>query len=252
MTPEQLKALALAKARKRRADAEGGAEAPQFAPNGVPMNDAAKRELVMRAKGGQPAPAGPEGMAYANAMAEPRAGGAMNTAAQFGVGTQSGIANTLGFPVDAVAAGLSGIGNLTGLWDEISNPVGGSAMFNDMFAPLNESIPPPQSGVERFARRIGEDVGGAAAMAPIGIPAAMAKGQLVPYMVAEGASALGSGVAGQTAREFAPDSAAADIIASLVGGASAGLGTVKLMGADGADAVIRGGIDEQRAIASDA
>lgn len=255
MTPEQLKALMLARARKRRAEAEKAAstaEPSQFAPNGVPMNSAAKAELIARAKSGGAAPAEPEGLAYANAMAEPRPGGAMDTAAQFGVGTQSGIANTLGFPVDAMTGAINGIGNVTGLWDEISNPVGGSATFEAMFAPINQSIPPPQSTSERVARRIGEDVGGAATMAPIGIPAAAARGALAPYAVAETASALGSGGAAATAREYAPDNPWAEIAASLIGGGAAGLGAVKAMGAGGTDAVIRGGIDEQRARAADA
>jgi len=227
-------------------------EAPQFAPNGVPVNEAAKRELIARAKSGGARPIDPDGLAYANAMAEPRAGGAMDTAAQFGVGTQSGIANTLGFPVDAVTGAINGVGDLTGMWSPIQNPVGGSGTFNAMFAPLNESIPEPQTTTERFARRIGEDVGGAAAMAPVGLPMAASRGMLAPYIAAETASALGSGTAAQTAQEYLPGNAWAEMAASLMGGGVAGLGAVKAMGAGGTDAVIRGGIDEQKAIATDA
>lgn len=174
------------------------------------------------------------------------------TASQFGVGTQSGIANMLGFPVDSLTGAINGVGSLTGLWDEISNPVGGSATFDAMFAPLNESIPEPQTTTERYARRIGEDVGGAAAMAPLGLPVAMAKGMAPKYIAAETASALGSGVAGQTAREAFPDNPWADIAASLLGGGLAGLGTVKALGAGGEAATVRPGIEDQKMRAADA
>lgn len=229
------------------------AETPKYSANGVPMNQAAKTELLELAKmgmGNSPSPR------QAGIDAETEAGMRSNTipgvAAQFGVGTQSGIANALGFPVDAVTGAINGVGQMTGGWGPIENPVGGSAMFNSMFSPLNSSIPEPATRTERYARRIGEETGAAATMAPLGAPMAAAKGSLAPYLTAEAASALGSGTAGQTAREMAPDSATADFIASLLGGLGGGLGAVKAMGAGGADAVVRPGIDEQKAIASDA
>lgn len=187
-----------------------------------------------------------------NPRVEPQGNTFSGTAAQFGVGTQSGIANTLGFPVDALTGAINGVGDLTGMWGPIENPVGGSASIDAMFSPLSESIPAPQTTRERYARRIGEEVGGAATMAPIGLPMAASRGMVAPYIAAETASALGSGSAAQTAREIFPDSPWAEMAASLIGGGVAGLGTVRAMGAGGSDAVIRGGVDEQKAIAADA
>jgi hypothetical protein len=169
---------------------------------------------------------------------------------QFGAGSQSGIANTLGFPVDALTGAMNFAGNATGLWSPIEDPILGSGTFNRLLKPFNKAIPEPQTTAERYARRIGEDAGATAVMAPVGMSTAIAKEVLPQFLAAQGSSSLGSSIAGQSAREIAPDSAMADIVASLVGGAGAGLGAFKALGAD--DAVMRSGIDEQKAIASDA
>jgi len=73
----------------------------------------------------------------------------------------------------------------------------------------------PQTTGQRYARRIGQEVG--AAVIPGG---AMLRTAQAPLRVAAGigASAVGAGAAGQTSREIAPNSDTADMIASMVGG----------------------------------
>lgn len=245
----------------------GWADAPEVEPKKGKWADAPEvtgrdgmttAQRIAAAKAGTLAPPSAETLAAvdaANAMAMPTAPYENNLngiVAQAGVGTQSGIANTLGFPVDALTGAINGVGDLTGLWNPIQNPVGGSGTFNAMFAPLNESIPEPQTATERYARRIGEEVGGAAAMAPLGLPMAASRGMAMPYVAAETASALGSGTAAQTAREYLPGNPWAEMASSLMGGGLAGLGAVKAMGAGGTDAVIRGGIEDQKMRAADA
>jgi hypothetical protein len=177
---------------------------------------------------------------------------ALGLIGQFGAGTQTGIANTLGFPVDAVTGGLNALGGITGGWGPIEDPFLGSGTFETMLRPFNENIPAPATMAERYTRRFGEDAGASAVMAPLGASTAITKGVLPQFLAAEGASAVGSSVAGQTAQEVAPDSPWANIVASLIGGGLAGGGTVKAMGDGGEAATIRRGIDEQKAIAGDA
>lgn len=73
----------------------------------------------------------------------------------------------------------------------------------------------PQTTGQRYARRIGQEVG--ASVIPGG---AMLRTAQAPLRVAAGigASAVGAGAAGQTSREVAPNSDTADMIASMVGG----------------------------------
>lgn len=231
-----------------------GASSPSAMADGMArLSDMSRNPRVAPLQDGpMPPPEASQASLPGSVPAAPYENSLPATAAQFGVGTQSGIANTLGFPVDALTGAINGVGDLTGLWNPIQNPVGGSASIDAMFSPLNASIPAPQTAQERYARRIGEEVGGAATMAPVGLPMAASRGMAMPYVAAETASALGSGTAAQTAREIFPDSPWAEMAASLMGGGLAGLGAVKAMGAGGTDAVIRGGIDEQKARAADA
>jgi hypothetical protein len=174
------------------------------------------------------------------------------TAAQFGVGTQSGIANALGFPVDAVTGGINGLGSLTGMWGPIQNPVGGSASIDALLKPLNKDIPAPQTGLERGARRVGEEVGASAAMLPLAMASPAARAAPMATAAVEGGSALGAGTAAAVANEVAPDSMTAEIVAALAGGIAGGKLASKATGMDATDAVMRSGIDEQKARASDA
>ena len=197
---------------------------------------------------------GPATAARADAVTPPAApsapqNSAAGTAAQFGVGSQSGIANMLGFPVDALTGGINAIGGLTGAFDPIQNPIGGANSISALFAPLNKNIPAPQTGTERFARRVGEDVGASAAMLPVAALAPAFRAAPVKATGVEMASAIGSGTGAATANEIAPDSVGAEIIGALAGGIPAGMAANRLAGTGGANATVRGGIDEQRDIA---
>lgn len=171
---------------------------------------------------------------------------------QFGVGSQSGIASALGFPVDAITGGINGLGDLTGMWDPIESPVGGSDTFNALFKPLNENVPAPQTGLERGARRVGEEVGASAAMLPVAFASPAVRAAPIGAAAVEGASALGSGTGAAIANEVAPDSAVADVIGALAGGLPAGMAASRALGLNGTDAVVRPGIEDQRMRAADA
>lgn len=162
-------------------------------------------------------------------------------AGQFGAGSQEGIAQMLGFPVDAVAGGISGIGELTGLWDRIENPVGGSASIGALLEPFRAGIPEPQTAGERMSRRIGEEVGASVTGAPLLAAAPVARANPVAAALAEGASALGSGTGAAIANEVAPDSATAEILAALAGGVTGGMGASRALGLDGQSAQMTGG-----------
>lgn len=176
--------------------------------------------------------------------------GIFDYAAQAGAGSQSGIASMLGFPVDAVNSAIGGVGELTGLWETADRPFLGSEMINDWMAPIRADVPEPSTAGLRMARRIGEEVGASAVSAPLALASAPAR----PLAAAgvELASALGSGTGAAIANEVAPDSVTAEIIGALAGGLPAGMVASRALGMGGTDAVIRGGIDEQRAIADDA
>lgn len=136
-------------------------------------------------------------------------------------GVNEGIAGILGAPVDlmtsAINMGKQGVNALAGTdLKPIENPVGGSGTFRDLLAPTISEVE-PQNAVERFGRRVGMEVGAMAV--PGGI---MLRGAKAPLAVAggEAASAVGSGIAGQTSREIAPENDTAAFIASLAGGLS--------------------------------
>ncbi|MFG6543818.1 hypothetical protein ACGYLM_07345 [Sulfitobacter sp. 1A10445] len=136
-------------------------------------------------------------------------------------GVNEGIAGILGAPVDlmtgAINMGKHGVNALAGTdYAPIENPVGGSNTFRDLLAPTISEVE-PQNAAERFGRRVGMEVGAMAV--PGGI---MLRGAKAPLTVAggEAASAVGSGIAGQTSREIAPENNTADFIASLAGGLS--------------------------------
>lgn len=196
----------------------------------------------------QPAQEGPW-TRYAPTEAQPETS-ATAVAGNLGAGTQRGIANVLGLPVDAVTGGINGIGQLTGLWDPIQNPVGGSASINAALEPFRSGVEAPDTALERGAGRVGEEVGAMAAFGPATI--GMAGARALPVLATDAASALGAGTAAAVANEYAPESAVADIAASLVGGLTAGGVAGRYAGLGGTDAVVRDGISEQKAIARDA
>lgn len=95
----------------------------------------------------------------------------------------------------------------------------------DVFDPII-SDKTPQTGPQRYARRIGQELGFGVpasvlyAVAP-GVGPAAARASMPSFMATSAAGDVGAGLAGQTAREIAPDNATADIIASLMGGVGA-------------------------------
>lgn len=184
-----------------------------------------------------------------DAMAIPQQNSFIGTAGQFGAGSQAGIAQALGFPVDAISGAINGAGNLAGYGDVIQNPMGGANTFEALLRPFNENIPAPATTQERMARRMGEEIGSSAVMAPF----AMAnQARPLAALGAEAVSALGSGTGAAVANEIAPDSAVAEIIGALAGGIPAGMVATRALGLNGSDAVIRPGIQEQKMRAADA
>jgi hypothetical protein len=152
--------------------------------------------------------------------------GALAGADQLSSGLNEGIAALAGAPVDlltgALNMGAKGVNYLAGTdIPQIENPLGGSDSIKSALDPLISDVE-PQTGGQRYLRRIGREVGFGvpAAMTGAAIPGygATAREALKPYMAASVASDVGAGLAGQTAREVAPDSPVADLIASLIGG----------------------------------
>ena len=152
-----------------------------------------------------------------------------NLADQFSSGLNEGIARFAGVPVDLMTGALNlggaGVNALLGTEiPAIENPVGGSGTFTSAMDPLISDADPQTAG-QRYARRGGQEIG-------FGIPAAMtgaaipgygaaAREAMAPYMAASVAGDAGAALAGQTAREVAPNSPIADLIASLLGGGGA-------------------------------
>jgi len=172
-------------------------------------------------------------------------------ATQAGAGSQVGIAQMLGFPVDAVSSALSGFGELTGLYGPIERPIGGSQFFDELISPLRANVPEPATAAERIARRTGEEVGAASVALPLAFASPAVRAAPLAVAGVEGGSAIGSGLgAGLLAEQF-PDSQAADVAGALIGGLTVGGIGSRMAGLGGADAVVRPGIEEQRSIASD-
>lgn len=179
-------------------------------------------------------------------------GGFERLAAQAGVGSQLGIANVLGLPVDAVAGALSGIGGMTGLYGPIENPVGGSEFFSSLMEPFRQNVPDPTTRGERIARRVGEEVGAAGAGFPLALASRAVRAAPVASAAVEGSAALGGGLGAGLLGEVFPDSQAADIAGTLLGGLTAGGAASRATGLGGSGPVVRSGIEDQRAIAEQA
>jgi hypothetical protein len=136
-------------------------------------------------------------------------------------GVNDGIAGILGAPVDlmngAINMGKQGVNALAGTdFQPINNPVGGSGTFRDLLDPTISDAA-PQNTAQRYGRRVGQEIGAMAI--PGGV---MMRGATAPLKLGamEAASAVGSGVAGQTSQEIAPGNQVADTIASMLGGLS--------------------------------
>lgn len=173
-----------------------------------------------------------------------------SVAGNAGAGTQRGIANMLGFPVDAVTGAINGVGQLTGGWDPIQNPAGGSESIYQALAPFREGVAEPQTQAERIARRVGEEVGAGAVTAPVAV--ANAGARAIPALATELAGSIGAGGGAAIANEVAPGSVVAEVAGALAVGIPASMAAGRIAGVNGTDPVVRRGIDEQRAIANNA
>lgn len=162
-----------------------------------------------------------------NAEERPKIKPKTNVVQQGMSGVNTGLAQALGLPVDGVTGAINlatqGANNAFGTdIGAIENPIGGSESFKALMGSAISDIE-PQTAMQRYFRRAGEEVG-------FGVPLAIAtagtgttlgaaaRTNLPAFLATNTAADVGSGIAGQTAREVAPDSATADIIASLLGG----------------------------------
>lgn len=178
-----------------------------------------------------------------------------------------GIAQTLGLPVDAVAGAINlalrqirspelinaplralrsvegpDLGQVEGPdLGQIESPVGGAESIRNLMGAMSVPNPAPTTPGETFARRIGQEIGSAAATAGLpfaqaarsfgslgramSAPAqeAMQAGRLGRYAATEATAALGAGVGGALAQNQAPDSALAETLGQIGGAVIPGL-----------------------------
>lgn len=157
-----------------------------------------------------------------------------------------GIAQALGLPVDAVAGVLNlaarGVRSIPGGPDfgQIENPIGGAESIRDLMAAAGVPNPAPTTPGERLSRRIGQEVGAAAATG--GVPfanvtqkagsvgralaeparEAIANSRLGRYLGIEGAAATGAGIGGGVAQNQAPGSPVAETVGQIAGAIAPG------------------------------
>jgi hypothetical protein len=142
-------------------------------------------------------------------------------------GVNEGIAGTLGFPVDAtngiMRAGAAGLKALGGPDIQLpENAFGGSQTFKDLMG--GAITPTTDQGPGQFARRVGQDVGGA--LVPGLGAAAAADRPLATAAMNLGTSLIGGGGAA-AANQIAPNNKYADLAGELIGDVAGG-GAAKL------------------------
>lgn len=249
------------KAAQARAPAATDAPAPSAGSNRTPEQQAAIDSAVSRiaaSKGMTPEQMRTElkrrqlAVRQAQARASLEGPSVASVAGNFGAGTQSGIAQMAGFPVDAVTGAINGVGELTGMWGPIENPMGGSASIDAALQPFRAGVPDPQNSTERMARRVGEEVGASAVAAPLAMGNAAVRAAPGVFAGTEAASAIGSGAGAAIANEIAPNSTIAELLGLLAGGVPAGYAASRALGDNGSGALVRGGTEEQRMRAADA
>lgn len=181
-------------------------------------------------------PDGTDPSVIENALAQFKTPSPTNIVEQGMSGVNEGIANFAGMPVDlatsAINAATGGINSLAGTQiPQITAPMGGSGTFRHLLA-RTISEQQPQSKAQRYARRIGQEVGydvpASALFAAAPALGAGARANMPMYMAGNLAGDLGSGIAGQTAQEVLPENKTAQYAASLLGGV-AGSGAVSMM-----------------------
>lgn len=167
-------------------------------------------------------------------------------------GARTGVANIVGLPVDAVNAapmalnlipGVSGVGPMS------PNPIGGSKSIDTALGLGVVPEPPVNNAVDRYARRIGTELGAAAVPGSVAMRAASKLGvegaRRLPgvvgsvvaraannpgkFIAAEGATAAAAGLGGQAASDAATASGAAPgsagaIAADLAGSIAGAMG----------------------------
>ena len=142
---------------------------------------------------------------------EPRSFG-QEILGSFGKGTQTGIAGLAGLPVDVTTGAMNLLPGVN-----IQNPVGGSQSIQNAMSGITGDWK-PQGATGKYAAAIGEQVPSLAApmlnAAKQG-KTAMGIGKEVAKMLP---STLGAGAGVGTAREFAPNSGAAEIAGGMAGG----------------------------------
>lgn len=153
-------------------------------------------------------------------------------------GVNEGVAQFLGAPVDAVTGalnlGVTGVNALAGTQiPKIENPVGGSGTMRALLDPTISDVD-PQSSAQRIVRRVGQEVGFGvpASLTLAGTPTAignMVRASLPGYMIGNTAGDVGAGIAGQIAEDIAPNSATAQIAATLLGGTGSAMLADRLM-----------------------
>jgi len=231
-----------------------------------------ERANEIAAQPSRPAPTG--GSATAPGAVDDLRSRAVSSITQFGAGSQEGIAEMAGFPVDAVTPVVEGLGETgrryisTGINPEtgqpnpivlnpdfnpsIAAPVGGSESLDGLMRPLREGVPDPQTAGDRIARRMGQETGATAVGLPVALSTRAGRSSPARAAITEFFSGLGSGAGAAAANEAFPDSLTAEIMGQLGGGIAAGRMGARATGLRGTSADVRPGVDEQRAIASDA
>jgi hypothetical protein len=172
-----------------------------------------------------------------------------NLAEQVGSGTSEGVAGFLGTPVDLMTGLINGLAprnpyqdagttleggvklKEVGAQPAVSAPVGGSDTFTKMLSPFISQTP-PQTMMQRYGRRAGQEIGyGVPAAATLGMAPALRPAMAAApgtYMATSMAGDMGSAVAGQTSQEIAPGNQTADFISSLLGGGAASLAAASM------------------------
>jgi len=154
--------------------------------------------------------------------AEPQGPGFMDFASQGLSGVNEGIANTLGFPVEATTAllnlGSTGINKLTGSQlPMIEKPVGGVDTFRQMLSPtIRETSSDPAL---QMTRRVGQEVG---AWALPGLGIAAKTGAPAAAIAMDALSAVTSGTGAAIAQQVAPNNPLAEFAGQMIGGMAPG------------------------------
>lgn len=183
------------------------------------------------------APAAPEPPSAA-------APGAMDFASQAMSGVNEGIANTLGFPVEAATLlmnlGSTGINKLTGAQlPMIENPVGGVGTFRQMLSPTIKAE--SDNPALQMTRRVGQEVG---AWTVPGLGVAAKTGAPAAAIARDALSAVSSGAGAAIAQQLAPDNPLAEFAGQMIGGLAPG-GVAQLV--RGKPKVGKGSVDQLRA-----